>query len=113
MKRLSLALATALFAATASAQFTGPGASGREHTVDQIADVRLGSYVTVTGNIVAHQREDYYTFRDATGEIRVEIANSVWRDREISPETRVRLLGEVDRGSAGRYLWVKSLEIVD
>lgn len=113
MKKAALALALALVAFSATAQFTGPGASGREQTVEQIADIRLGSYVTVTGNIVAHQREDYYTFRDATGEIRVEISNSVWRDRDISPETRVRLLGEVDTGTAGRYLWVKSLEVID
>lgn len=113
MKKIALAIALTVFAASAAAQFTGPGASGREQTVEQIADIRLGSYVTVTGNVVAHQREDYYTFRDATGEIRVEIANSVWRGREVSPETRVRLLGEVDTGTAGRYLWVKSLEVVD
>lgn len=113
MRKIAFALAISLFAATATAQFTGPGASGREQTVEQIADIRLGSYVIVTGNIVAHQREDYYTLRDATGEIRVEIANSVWRDREISPQTRVRLLGEVDRGLTGRYIWVKSLEVVD
>jgi len=67
----------------------------------------------VTGNIVAHQREDYFTFRDRTGEIRVEIGSSVWQNRKIDPETRVRLLGEIDSGPAGRYLYVKSLTVVD
>lgn len=28
------------------------------------------------------------------------------------PDTKVRLLSEVDQGVAGRYLWVKSLEVV-
>jgi len=81
--------------------------------VAQVAKARLGSYVIVTGNIVAHQREDYFTFRDRTGEIRVEIGSSVWQNRKIDPETRVRLLGEIDSGPAGRYLWVKSLTVVD
>lgn len=57
---------------------------------------RLGNYVTLTGNVVSHLRGDYCTFRDATGEIRVEIEPRIW---------------QVDRGIAGRYLWVKSLEI--
>lgn len=45
--------------------------------------------------------------------MRVEIENSVWKNRKIGPETKVRLLSEVDRGAAGRYLWVKSLQVVE
>lgn len=96
----------------AMAQFTGPSAPGRAGTVEQVRSVRIGSYVTVTGYIVAHQRKDYFTFRDKTGEIRVEIEPSVWQGRPVSPDTAVRLLGEVDTGPAGRYLWVKSLDLV-
>lgn len=102
-----------LLAPDASAQFTGPSAAGREATVSQVDRARIGSYVTVTGNIVSHLRGDYFTFRDSTGEIRVEIGSSVWQDRKVGPETRVQLLAEVDRGIAGRYLWVKSLQIVE
>lgn len=111
-KILALALLS-LLTSTATAQFTGPGASGRTSTVAQIEGSRLGSYVSVTGHVVAHQREDYYTFRDETGEIRVEIGSSVWQGRKVGPETKVRLLAEIDRGAAGRYLWVKTLEVID
>jgi uncharacterized protein (TIGR00156 family) len=113
MKRFAALLLLSLFASTATAQFTGPSATGPETTVRQLSDVRLGSYVTVTGNIVAHQRKDYFTFRDASGEIRVEIESSVWQGRQIGPETRVTLLGEVDVSAAGRYLWVKSIQVLD
>lgn len=114
MIRKTVALALlGLLASTASAQFTGPGATGRTSTVAQVESARPGSYVTVTGHVVAHQRADYYTFRDETGEIRVEIGASVWQGRKIGPETRVRLLAEVDRGNAGRYLWVKTLDVVE
>lgn len=95
------------------AQFTGPGAAGRATQVAELRNARLGSYVTVTGHVVAHLRGNYYRFRDATGEIRVEIENEVWRGRPVGPETKVRLLAEIDTGLAGRYLWVKSLEIVN
>ncbi len=111
--RLLVPLVLALLASSGWAQFTGPGATGREATVAQVAQARLGSYVTVTGNVVAHLREDYYTFRDATGDIRVEIEGSVWQNRKVGPETKVRLLAEIDTGPAGRYLWVKSLQVID
>ncbi len=113
MSKFLLALVLALASASASAQFVGPEVPGRVASVDQIRDLRLGSYATVTGHIVAHQRGDYYLFRDSTGEIRVEIESSLWAGRKVGPTTRVRLLGEVDVGSAGRYLWVKSLDLLD
>ena len=111
--KILVALILGLLTLNAWAQFTGPSATGQETTVAHVAEARLGSYVTVVGNIVAHQRQDYFTFRDGTGEMRVEIENSVWQNRKIGPETKVRLLGEVDRGAAGRYLWVKSLQVVE
>ena len=113
-KYLVFILIVILLASNAVAQFTGPSQKGKASTVEQARDSRLGSYVTVTGNIVIHLREDYYNFRDGTGEIRVEIERSVWRNRNVGPDTKVRLLGEVDRNAAGIvYLWVKSLEIVE
>ncbi len=101
-----------LSASAAMAQFTGPSASGPPTTVSAVGNARIGSYVTLTGNIVNHQRSDYFTFRDDTGEIRVEIASGVWGGRQVGPDTRVRLLGEVDRGPAGRDVWVKTRAVL-
>lgn len=112
IQRLMLALLLLALPIAANAQFTGPGATGNPATVANIAAARIGSYVTVTGRIVEHQRQDYFTFRDGSGEIRVEIEADVWRNRPVTPETKVRLLAEIDQGPAGRYLWVKSLEIL-
>ena len=113
MRSLAAVVFLVLAALTpAAAQFVGPSAQGRVATVSDVQNARLGTYVTVTGNIVDHQRRDFFTFRDATGDIRVEIDPGVWQGREVLPATTVRLLGEVDRGWAGRYLWVKSLEIL-
>ncbi len=110
---LASALVLGLTVATANAQFTGPSARGATSTVAQVQSARTNTYVTVTGNIIDHQRKNYYTFRDETGEIRVEIEPSVWRNRNVGPTDTVRLMGELDRNSAGNlYIWVKSLDLV-
>jgi uncharacterized protein (TIGR00156 family) len=114
----SLALVfTAALATGASAQFTGPssgqGSGVRSSTAAQARDARLGTYLTLTGRIVSRERENYFTFRDATGTIRVEIDYPDWQNRPVGPNDTVRLVAEVDQGSRGRYLWVKSLTMVD
>jgi uncharacterized protein (TIGR00156 family) len=101
-----------LIALRAQAQFTGPGVAAPTTSVAQLRQARVGSYATVEGRIVAHQRQNYYSFRDASGEIRVEIEPALWQNRKIGPDDKVRLIGEVDQGPAGRYLWVKSLDLV-
>ena len=111
---VSLLIGLLLLSSTSFAEFTGPSATGRISTVEDARNAPVHTYVTVTGNIVAHLREDYYTFRDETGEVRVEIEPPVWRNRKIGPDTKVRLVAEVDRNAAGTiYLWVESLEIAD
>lgn len=97
----------------AYAQFTGPSARGAVSSVEQVQSTRANTYVTLTGHIVDHQRKNYYTFRDETGEMRVEIEPSVWRYRNVGPNDKVRLMGEVERNGAGNlYLWVKTLDLV-
>lgn len=111
---LAAALVILVAAGAAQAQFTGPGARGQEVDVAAAAAARPGTYVTMTGSVVSHLREDYYLFRDASGEVRVEIEDRVWRGRPVGPDDRVRLVGEVDRGAAGAvYVWIESLDIVN
>jgi uncharacterized protein (TIGR00156 family) len=103
----------ALCAGPAAAQFTGPGVAAPAATVAAVQGARAGSYVTLTGHIVNHQRGSYFTFRDATGELRVEIDPPAWGGRQVGPDTKLRLVGEVGSGPAGRYLWVKSVDPVN
>lgn len=114
MIRTAIAAALLLTASAASAQFSGPSSNPRAQatTVAQVANARPGSYVTLTGHIVDHQREDYYTFRDSTGEIRVEIEDEDFRGQKVTPETQVRLTGEIDTGLRGRYIDVDTVEIL-
>lgn len=108
-----LLIAVSLLASSpVSAQFVGPSVRGQPTTVAQVEQARIGSYVTLTGNIVDHQRSDYFTFRDSSGQIRIEVSPQVFAGRQVTPETTVRVMGEIDRGLFGRYVWVKSLDIV-
>ncbi len=112
MKVLFAAAACVMLAAPVFAQFTGPSAPrGQVATVAEANALRAGTYVTVTGNILSHQREAYYTFGDGTGEIRVEISRRVWRGQEVTPSTPVQIFGEVDRGLRGRYIYVETLTL--
>jgi uncharacterized protein (TIGR00156 family) len=111
---LAFVLAVLHIPGAANAQFTGPVVDRAELTVDEVREVRVGTYAVVTGQIINRIREDYYTFRDDTGEIRVEIEPNIWKNRSVGPETTVRLFVEVDSNMVGRrYLWVESMEIVD
>ena len=106
------ALAAVACAGPVSAQFMGPEVSGASATVAEATRSRPGTYLTMTGNIVSHLREDYFLFRDQTGEMRVEIDNRVFRNQPVTPQDRVRIHGEIDRNSRGIYMWVKTLDIV-
>lgn len=110
--KIACLLGAILSAAPAAAQFTGPAAAGTQMTAAQAATAAPGSYITLEGHIVAHLREDYFIFRDASGEIRVEIEPEVFQSRPVSPLTRLRLLGEVDRGRSGPYVWVASFVVL-
>lgn len=111
-RKLFAGLVLGLTATVALAQFTGSGASTAPSTVAAVKDARLGSDITLEGNIIERQRDDYYTFRDATGDIRVEIERRVWRGREVGPEQKVRITGEIDRGWRGRYIEVETLDLI-
>ncbi len=105
MRHTAFALAGLLLAfGPASAQFTGPSVSGQGMSVAQARDARVGTYVTLTGSIVSHLREEYYMFRDKSGEIRIEVSSPVWGGRQVGPEKTVRIMGERDGSIAGPYV---------
>jgi hypothetical protein len=33
-------------------------------------------------------------------------------NRKVGPDDKVQPVGELDQGMAGRYLWIKSLEVL-
>ena len=55
--------------------------------------------VVLTGHIVSRAGGDHehYLFRDATGEIVVDIDDDLFVGRTVTPETTIRIYGEVDK----------------
>jgi uncharacterized protein (TIGR00156 family) len=94
------AIVLALGSATAVAQYQGPGASKfalAQTVAEVLKDPTDDRPVVLTGTLVSQTGRESFVFRDATGEIQVEI------DREDFPggqpvgaETQVVIRGEVD-----------------
>lgn len=113
----ALVVAGTMAALPAHAQFVGPGATGRgatatATTVAEAAEARTDTRVVLEGHIIAHQFDEYYIFKDDTGTITVEIERQAFRRQTVTPDTKVRLHGEVDRGLRGRYIEVDRVEII-
>ena len=71
-------------------------------TVSQINTVPNKTYVTLTGNITQAIGREYYTFRDSTGEITIEIERKVWGGITVGPSDRVEITAEVEIKRGGR-----------
>ncbi len=94
--------------------FQGPGGQAGVTTVAQAKSARDDTPVVLTGHIVSRAAGDHehYLFRDSTGEIVVDIDDELFLGRTVTPETTVRLYGEVDKELMERTkIDVKSLEI--
>lgn len=96
----TLAIATIAVGAAgqAAAQYTGPN-SVPVTTVKQLLDQgKDEQQVVLRGNIVSHDGGDRYTFRDATGRMKVEIdAHRLPAGRPFDDKAQVELLGEFDK----------------
>ena len=71
-------------------------------TVSQINTVPNKTYVTLTGNITQAVGREYYTFRDSTGEITIEIERKVWGGITVGPSDHVEITAEVEIKRGGR-----------
>ena len=115
---LSLALAVPAFAGfegpnASTGGFAGPG----PQTITKAAQVQNAlddTTCTLEGNILERLSKNKYVFQDDSGKITVEIGQRIFGSNRVTPETRVRLTGEVDhkkQGSANE-VDVRYLEIV-
>ena len=56
----------------------------------------------LTGNLINSVRRNYYTFRDASGEIIIEISPYYFWGITVGPSDRVTILVEVEKKRNGR-----------
>ena len=95
MKKLTLVTLLAVLSTPALANFTGPNAVNIT-TVQGALKAADETPVVLTGNITQALGNETYMFKDATGEIRLEIDSEDWRQQTVSPKDTVTIYGEVD-----------------
>jgi len=71
-------------------------------TVSQLTSIPHKSYVVLTGDLINFDGHKYYTFRDSTGEITIEISNYYFWDITVGPNEKVKILVEVERKRNGK-----------
>lgn len=98
--------------------FKGPGvaASVAAVTVEKAKTMPDDAIVSLTGNIASMLpgTDDKYMFKDATGDICVDIDHKCFMGRDVTPSNTVRITGKVDKdfGKAVE-IDVKQLEILN
>lgn len=76
--------------------FTG-GSKAEVTTVAQALKMKDDTNAVLRGNIVKKIKHEKYLFKDATGEIVIEIDDDDWGGVTVGPQDTVELIGEVDK----------------
>ncbi len=95
----------------AMAAYTGSQEQNKV-SVAQLKDLADDSWATLEGKLVKHLGGENYLFRDASGEVEVEVDQDVWRGTEVGPDDQIRIRGEVDHSWNKTEVEVKTLEKV-
>ena len=83
-------------------------------TVNEARNLPRDSWVILTGNIVnSLPGGRYYTFRDSSGEIIVEIGWRVWRGLSVGATDRVEICGEVNTNRRQVSINVEAITGID
>lgn len=85
--------------------FSGP--NGTIATVKQAQEMNDDAWVTLRGNIEKRVGDEDYLFRDATGNMTVEIDHKRWDGQAIGPKDQVELQGKLDKDLNSLELDVK------
>lgn len=101
MKTILLAVFFAALYGNASAQYTGPGAEIKFHTIKEVLDNaqkfdRKDTMVKLKGFVIEQIKEEDFWFQDATGKIRIEIDKKYMPDAPFNEKTELIITGEVD-----------------
>ncbi len=75
----------------------GTNASAAITPVSKALKMKDDTHATLRGNIVKQVGHEKYLFKDATGEIVVEIDDDDWGGVTVGPQDTVELIGEIDK----------------
>ena len=78
--------------------FSGPRApSVKTMTVSEALKMRDDSIVVLNGHIINSLGDEKYLFRDATGDVIIEIDNDEWHGVNVTPEDLLEIVGKIDK----------------
>lgn len=72
--------------------------------IQAVPSMREGAWVTLEGNVISQQQEEWYTFRDPTGTIKVRIQQKVWNGQHFDAQDLVRVSGQVSHENGSTIL---------
>ncbi|GMO25376.1 MAG: hypothetical protein Ta2F_00620 [Termitinemataceae bacterium] len=106
-KILGILFLTVFSGMCAFAQFV-PDTS-KVNTVAEAKKLKDDTHVVLEGTISGAINDDKYTFKDATGEITVEIDGKIWKGLLVGPEDIVVIYGKVDVENRKHTIDVKEI----
>ena len=86
-----LAFSTASFA-----EFVGPGSQPKAVEVAEVNELLDDDRIALQGNLIQQTDDDNYIFKDATGEMEIEIDQDKFANITVTPEDEVLIIGEAD-----------------
>ena len=72
--------------------------------IQAVPSMREGAWVTLEGNVISQQQEEWYTFRDPNGTIKVRIQQKVWNGQHFDAQDLVRVSGQVSHENGSTIL---------
>ncbi len=84
-----------------SAQYTGPGADGKQYTVAEVKENaaqldKSDAIVKLEGFIVERINKEDFWFEDESGRVMLEIDKKDMPERPFNDQTKLIIIGEVD-----------------
>ncbi|MBO5658120.1 MAG: NirD/YgiW/YdeI family stress tolerance protein [Duodenibacillus sp.] len=106
MRKFVLFAAALSLSGVAAAQFVNPSAPAATTTTHTsvksvLENGKDDQRVVLEGFIVEHVKGDDYRFKDKTGTLTVDIDEDDFKGQKVTPDTRVRIEGEVDSELVG------------
>jgi len=109
---VSVVLLALTFSTSVTADFVGPGSTSSTTTVKSVDDMNDDDKVILEGYIIKEIRSEHYTFKDSTGEIEIELDNEDFRGVKVTPKTKVKIQGEIDKDWTSTTIDVNHVELV-
>ena len=112
---MSALLLACLFAVPAHAAFDGPRSPVDAGTVATVNKAANHTPCQLEGHIIEKvaSRYDNYVFQDNTGKIIVSIREGYFRDQTVTPQTKVRIYGIIDKEFMGETrIRVRELQVL-